>query len=189
MLNEIAIDPIDAIDLAYEQGIDTWEMMISIGIADETEMSIRRWRQGDLAFRIDTRYGEKTIAKFAAAIGVNTSTLKQRKAMSGFYEKDTRVSFPNLGYSHYREAMRLGVVDHALEALEQASQNEWPVWVLKEHIDEQLGKEKTENQNIPGIIENIFERDGKGIIEIAIAPEDIEFITEQMAVNIKTKAN
>lgn len=133
-------DPIQAVDEAYAQGIDTWEAMVAIGASDEEDMTERRWRQGDLALRVERRYGDSSLAKFAYAIGANTSTLKQRGEMSDYYQKDTRVSFPQCGYSHYREAKRLKNIDLSMRVLDKASLREWPVWKLGAFVNRLLCK-------------------------------------------------
>jgi len=139
---ETIIDPIEAIDRAYIEGIDTWEALVALGASDEEEMGIRRWRHGDLALRVEKHYGENTLSKYADQIGVQTPTLKQRRQMSSFYNLDTRVAFLNLFYSHYREAMRYGDIDTALRALDKASLRTWPVWKLKHFVDRCLSKVK-----------------------------------------------
>lgn len=152
------LDPIEAIDRAYEEGIDTWEAMVSLGASDEEEMGLLRWRQGDLAVRVETRYGDKTLSKFADAIGVKYSTLKQRWEMARFYEKDTRVSYA-LFYSHYREAMRFGVLDTACRALDKAALRDWPVWKLGLFIDRCLGKERPSQSSFEGVIVRLYAQD------------------------------
>lgn len=134
------IDPIEAIDRAYVEGIDTWEALVALGASDEEEMGIRRWRHGDLALRVEKHYGSDTLSKYADVIGVQTPTLKQRRQMSAFYEPHTRVAFLNLFYSHYREAMRYGDIETALRALDKASLRTWPVWKLKRFVDRCLSK-------------------------------------------------
>jgi len=171
-----------------EAGEDIYEAAVNIGIKNEYELTIQRWLQGDLALKVEKKYGEGILKKFAAAIHVNHSTLKQRRAMSDFYEKDTRVSFENMGYSHYREAMRLGVLEEAVQALQHASDEDMPVWIFKDYIDLKLGKEKSESTNIPGKIERVFDRDGMCIIEISIGLDDREAIQDIEMVTIKTKS-
>lgn len=134
-------DPIEIIDLSIAEGLDTWEAMIQIAADDEIEMTERRWRQGDLAIRVQKQYGENMIGKFASEINVPLPTVRQRRQMSAFYTNDTRVLFPNLGYTHYRTAMSLG--DDALWALRKASVKDWPCWKFDKLVKRLLGKHQT----------------------------------------------
>jgi len=133
-------DPIEIIDRSIAEGLDTWEAMVQIAADDEIEMAERRWRQGDLALRVEKQYGGEMIVKFASAINVPTSTVKQRRQMSAFYQKDTRYLFENIGYTHYRAAMALG--DDALWALRKASMKDWPAWKFELLVKRLLGKSK-----------------------------------------------
>jgi len=153
------IDPIEAIDRAYTQGIDAWEALVALGASDEEDMGILRWRQGDLAMRVEKHYGDKTLSKYASAINVKYPTLKQRWQMSRFYEKDTRVSFPTLSYSHYREAMRLGEFWLAFDAMVKAQRRDWPVWKLEMFIDRCLGKSRKVQGSIEGTITRSYSQD------------------------------
>lgn len=182
-----ALDPIEMLDKMIEEGADIYEAAVSIGLQDEGEMTVRRWRQGDLVARLEKHYGESILKKYAVALAVNASTLKQRRTMSQFYEKDTRYLFENVGYSHYREAMRLENLEEAVKILQRASDEDMPVWVLKKAVDECLGKEEKPTTSIPGMIERIFERDGKCIVEMSIALEDVEFIRGFKDIQIKVK--
>lgn len=186
-MKTIVGDPIELLDRMVEQGEDIYEAAVSIGIQNENELTVQRWLQGDLVLRVQKVYGQDIIKKFAVALSVNSSTLKQRRTMSGFYEKDTRYLFENVGYSHYREAMRLGVVETAIEALRHTSENDLPVWVFKDYIDEQLGIERGVSESIPGRIENIFSRDGMCILEISIGKDDEPTIRKATTVSIKAK--
>lgn len=154
----IEIDPIDLIDRMLDEGEDIWEAAVTIGQMDEYDMAIRRWRQGDMVLRVQRQYGEGILSKYATALNVKTNTLKQRRTLSNFYTKDTRVSFSNVGYSHYREAMRLGNIDKALWALDKASTKDWPVWKFGLLLDRLLGK-KAAAENVEGVIERTYSQD------------------------------
>lgn len=187
-MDAVMVSPIEMIDLMLEHGEDIYETALNIGIQDESEMNERRWRQGDLVLRVAKQYGDSIVVKFATALNVNTSTLKQRRTMSSFYSNsDTRVSYPNVGYSHYREAMRLGDVDLAVAALEHASENDMPVWEFAKYINLLLGKEPEPSKNIPGEISDVYKRDGVGVVEILIALDDMEYIKSGSMVNLKPK--
>lgn len=110
--------------------------------ARDTEASIdeNAWKQGDLALLVDKVYGENRIADFAKEINAKVSTVKQRRQMSGFYEKDTRGLFPNLSRSHYRDALKFKDPQAALLFLTQASANGWTVEAAAVEIRKRLGK-------------------------------------------------
>lgn len=153
------INALEAIDRAYTQGIDTWEAMVALGASDEEDMGILRWRQGDLGMRVEKHYGDKTLSKFASAINVKYPTFKQRCQMSRFWEKDTRVAFPTLSYSHFREAMRLGDEPLAFGALLKAQRRDWPVWKFEQFIDRYLGKSKPKQESAEGVISRRYKQD------------------------------
>ena len=188
MNTETVIDPIEAIDLAYTQGVDTWEMMVSVGQSDEEEMGIRRWRQGDLAIRIDKHYGDNTIAKFADAIAVNTSTLKQRKVMSAFYELDTRYRFQAVGYSHFRTAMKLGTLEKAMWALEKADERLWPVWKFERLLNRYLGKNHPTRETIEGYVLHNYETMGdEYLVKIRVDKAGLDYLQEVYIVTIRAR--
>lgn len=114
-----------SIEKMIAQGDDPWEAIVSSGLASEDDITERRWHQGDLAGLVEKRYRDDRLGSFAKAINTPVSTIKQRREMSAFYKKDTRYLFANLGYTHYRDAKRLGDVDKALWALEKASIRGW----------------------------------------------------------------
>lgn len=182
MNTAIAIDPIEAIDRAYTQGIDTWEAMVALGSSDEEDMGIKRWRQGDLAMRVEKRYGDKTLSKYADAIGVIYSTLKQRWEMSRYYEPDTRVSYP-LFYSHYRQAKRFEVLERSLRVLNKAALRDWPVWKLQLFIDRCLGKDRPSRESAEGEVMRAYQQDDGRYLVIRV---DIDIKTGQI-VTIRVK--
>lgn len=137
-------NPLELIDHARAQGLDTWEALVALGASDEGEIGLLRWRQGDLALRVEKQYGEKSLAKYASEIGVKYPTLRQRREMSAFYTPDTRDQFENLFYTHYREAKRFAALDMAMRALNKASLRSWPITHFAAFIDRCVGKAKSE---------------------------------------------
>lgn len=170
MINE-QVNPIELLDYMLDSGDDIWETAVSIGIQNEQELTKQRWLQGDLTLRVEGTYGDKIITKFATALNVNTSTLKQRRTMSRYYTLDTRYLFESLGYSHYREAMRIGNLDESIEALELASKNEWPVWELAEYVNEHIGKEKSTHESYEGKITGF--RYSGGVMHLQIDTQEL----------------
>lgn len=116
---------LDALKQMADAGEDIWEAAISLGIQDEDDMTEIRWRQGDLAGLIDKRYGDDRLGSYAKAINIPARTLRERRQVSAFYENGARRRFANIGYAHFREAMRLETPERAMAALEKASARGW----------------------------------------------------------------
>ena len=158
-MNTAEIDVLATIDNAYVQGIDTWELMVSAATDDEQTMAVLRWRQGDIALRIDKRYGGHAIETFAQDIGTPHSTVKLRYQMSGFYELAIRVAFPNLFYSHYRAAMKFGDIDKATRALDKASLRGWTYGRFEYFVKRCLGKGANKSEKIEGEISRRYQQE------------------------------
>lgn len=135
-------DPIEAIDTMAAGGEDIYETAVALGQSTEEEISVRRWVLGDLATRVCTTYGDETISKYAAAINVNSSTLKQRRQMSEYYPQATRTAYASLGYSHYRAAIKFGDLAKSLAALEKCEAKQWPVFRFEQLLTRLLGKRR-----------------------------------------------
>lgn len=132
------ITPLQAIERIIESGEDAWESIISLAQSGENDMAQRRWLLGDLALLVGKQYGKNRLSDFATKAGIARSTMNQYKNMSQFYENDTRVSFPNLSYAHFRAAMRLK--DDATLFLSEASANEWTVEHAQIEAQKRAGK-------------------------------------------------
>lgn len=156
MNSDTMLDPIAALDTMLERGEDVWETAVSIGIQNENELTVQRWLQGDLTLRVEGAYGDGIITKFATALNVNTSTLKQRRTISKFYPSDTRVSFDSIGYSHFRTAMKLEDLDKALWALEKADNRGWPIWKFDRLLNRLLGKARRNSDTLEGQVSRKF---------------------------------
>lgn len=181
----VTTDPIDYLDNLLANGSDIWEVAISIAQDDESEMTVRRWRQGDLSARVEKKYSENTLSKFAAAINVNTSTLRQRRNMALFYPPDTRAIGDNLGYSHYREAMKLGSLERAIWALEKCSAKDWPVFKLAKLLNRLIGKGKPKDI-LEGEITGVYIFDDEKVT-IDIVVKDASWLMDGAKVTIKLK--
>ncbi len=98
---------------------EAWESICELGAATEAEMDERRWVQGDLAALIGKSYGDDLIGEFARRCKVAKATMKERRQVSEFYEKDARASFSGstIGYTHFRTAMKLKTPALALDWL------------------------------------------------------------------------
>ena len=134
------VDPLDAIDAMIAAGEDIWEAAVSAAADDEQDMAARRWRLGDLARRVQKQYGKNRLGDFAKQINVPVPTVKQYRRMSDFYPPDTRYLFENIGYSHYRQAMRLKDLGAALELLTVCSGDSRTVEATQVEINKIVGK-------------------------------------------------
>lgn len=168
MLSEATVS-IAYIDHLLAEGDDIWEAAVSIGQSNEKHMTAARWLQGDLALRVEKSYGEDFLGKFATAIDVNHSTLKQRRQISAFYPEDTRYQYENLVYSHYRTAMQLG--DRALWALSKASTRDWPAWKFELLIKRLQGKHEPTGKTTTGQITRTYTQEDGNYAVVRIPPE------------------
>jgi hypothetical protein len=128
--------PVDALALAD----DSWETLVAQGLDAVQVKDGRSWELGDLAGRVAKRYGEDSLGQYATDIRYNTSTLRDFRRVSAFYPKDVRALFPLLRWSHYRVAMRVKELEAALDWLERAANDDWPVDALRDAISAVLGE-------------------------------------------------
>jgi len=121
---------------------DEWETLASAGRAVMQDLDSGRWLAGDIANRCATRYGETSLTKFAADVGIaRAGTLREYARVAKFYPRATRVAFGDeagLSWSHFREALR--AKDDAELFLVQAQDNGWPVAVMAREIAAAIGK-------------------------------------------------
>lgn len=129
-----------ALDRMEAEGLEIWEAAVSIGMADEADMTTRRWRYGDICQRLERKYRDRSIDQYASAVNIAASTMRQYHAMSNYYEFDTRYRFENLGYKHYRDAKRFENITVSLRALAKASDRGWPAWKFENFVTRALGK-------------------------------------------------
>jgi len=126
-------------DFDVSKVVDEWEDLVSAGQAIVEAHDRNRWALGDLGGKVERRYGEESLSKYASEINCRPSTLYDYTACSTFYNDEDRAKFPPLNWSHYREARRTG--DHAIALiwLARAADEGWSVETLKTMINE--GKE------------------------------------------------
>lgn len=137
---------LEAIEQAAEQGNDIWEMVISAGITSSDDEDKARWQIGDLALLVKKEYGEDAIGKFAKEIKCPVKTVKNRRQICAFWDRrnsprrDFLAELPNVYFSHYREAVRLGDLEQAIEFIEECHLNDWTVEAAALEINKRLGK-------------------------------------------------
>lgn len=88
-----------------------WELAVQTGIVAQENADDSYWIIGRLALRVQKRYGEDTIGKFAAAINVPKGSVTEYRGVCDFWPehivKHYRSVCPNVPYTIYREATRL----------------------------------------------------------------------------------
>jgi hypothetical protein len=127
-----------ALDFSIEQVPDDWEALASAGREVMQHMDTGRWLAGDLALRVEKKYGTDALGKYASDIGIaSRETLKKYRQVSERYEKGTRGAFPALSWTHFRDAMR--AKDDAELWLVQAQDNGWPSAVMAREIAAAIG--------------------------------------------------
>lgn len=133
-------DVLTAIEKMAADGADIWEAAVTAAADAEQDMAARRWCLGDLAGLVAKQYGKNRLGDFAKAINVPVPTVKQYRRMAAFYPKDTRYLFENVGYSHYRAALRLKELDAALELLAVCAAEDKTVEAAQIAVAEAVGQ-------------------------------------------------
>jgi hypothetical protein len=116
---------------------DDWEELVSAGIQATASEDSARWAHGDLAMRVATRYGESSMAKYAAAINksMKTRTLYERMEVAAFFPPAVREKYAALAWSHFRAVSR--ACDEMTQAeawLAQAEDEGWTVDYLEDML-------------------------------------------------------
>lgn len=96
---------------------EAWESICELGAAAEAEMDERRWIQGDLSELIGMSYSDDLIGEFAKRCKVAKKTMYERRQVSAFYTKSARADFSSLGYSIFRQGLKLKTLTRALRWL------------------------------------------------------------------------
>lgn len=128
---------LDLIDQSIEAGEDPWEIITDAGIVAAADMDIYRWFIGDLACRIEKKYGENRIGEFAKTIHAPVDRVEEYRTVCRFYKKSARAEISGVPYTIWREAMKLM---HPLDFLRRASALEYTVERARIHIAKVLGK-------------------------------------------------
>lgn len=170
--------------------IESYEDICSRDRELVADMDTKRWIIGDDASAVETRYGEHTMEDFARDINMNKSTVAGWKRVADFYPKFIRrnllENYPNLSYSHLKDALRLKSFDEAEKWLREVSDNGWSPDQAAYELTEKLGH-KHKAESIPANLESISERDGMCILEISIGRDDRAFIEQATELTIRAK--
>jgi hypothetical protein len=120
---------------------DSWETCVSTGIVLAQNLDAGRFQMGDLGAVVATRYGDQSLAKFSAEIGLpRVNTLRQYVRVARAYEPGIRIQYLDAGlnWSHFRIA--LADPDRAEYWLAKAADDSLPVAALARAIKEATGK-------------------------------------------------
>lgn len=121
---------------------DDWETLADAGRTAAQDMDSGRFLLGDLALRIEKRYGQDSIGQYSADIGLaRAGTLREYARVARRFDIPTRIAFAGdagLNWSHFREALR--AKDDAEIWLARAADEGWPVAEMARQISAALGK-------------------------------------------------
>lgn len=123
-----------------------YEQLVAAGMAAKEHADTMRWELGALAAHVVTEYGQRTFAQYATDIGEERKTLyTYRHVHRLFGEKFStwgqfRERYPNLSWSHARDALRLKDVDAACAWLEEASAHGWSVEAARVELAKRCGQ-------------------------------------------------
>lgn len=124
-------DPIAAILRAKQDGVDIWEMAVSVGVEDGHDADEKRWRLGDLATLIESSYGEGSIERYADEINERKTRVYECRRVSSFFpygdpvREDLRQTL--LRHTHFAAAVRLKDRQAAIALLNRALNENWKV--------------------------------------------------------------
>lgn len=131
---------------------DDWLDLQGAGMTIWGAHENNRWLLGDLGVKLVGRFKKDAVKKFCYDISqgaLNHTTFYDYTATSAVYSPEDRVAFPNLSWSHYRQAkgrvlwnedgsQAVGEIRHdiAMVWLSKAADNEWSVAALKAAMEE-----------------------------------------------------
>lgn len=121
----------------------TYEDKVAVGIELRQTGEKVQWALGDLgaSFVPEPRQGvtaNLTLTQYAGDVGLSVRRMQEYTQMSLFYAPTHRQAFPNLTWTHFREALRYRKedIECALEALEIASQKGLNTTAFKAWLEE-----------------------------------------------------
>jgi len=85
-----------------EQQKLSWEEYVSQGIIARESKDNSQWLLGDLALGVKKDYGEDSIGKYATEISVAKNSLKVYRNVASTFEKDMRIFFSRLSFTHFQ---------------------------------------------------------------------------------------
>lgn len=102
--------------------VEDWESLVSQGLEAREQKDNSQWKLGELADKVQVKYGQDSVGVFAVSIGVNKrSLLRYRDVYRGF---KTLQKNPVLSFSHHLKALGS---PNPQEWLDKASDGNWSV--------------------------------------------------------------
>lgn len=120
---------------------DSWEELVSTGIELAQHMDLHRWAIGDIGCKVQTKYGQDSMGRFASEIGIaNAQTFRDYTRVARRFESSTRNAFLGspITFTHFRAAMRAGA--DAELWLARAADEGWSVAEMGRQIAAAIGK-------------------------------------------------
>lgn len=119
---------IDALEAMSDEGEAVNEAALVLGNDLKIGMDVRRIGIGCIVAKLEPRYGEQTVRKFAARIGSPYPTVTQYARMTEFYGKNTCVFYLTqtpVGYAVMRALYIPTHYDESIKLLERARTEQW----------------------------------------------------------------
>lgn len=117
---------------------DDWEELVSEGMNAREQKDQSQWKLGELADRVNTRYGTDAVGLFAVNIGVNKkSLLRYRDVYRRYKGKEIN---PAVSFSHH---MKAATTEDPEKWLNEAYENSWSVEKMAVEIDKNSGKSES----------------------------------------------
>jgi hypothetical protein len=137
--NNTSFEPLDP---RYIASCENWEDYVSLGMAAREMKDKSQWYLGRLALAVQTKYGEKTIEKFAKEVGVAVNTLEvYRWVVSRYMETDpTFQPVPKLPFYLYQTVANMPVKERQ-QILEQADEGDFSVERMRLERAKREGKQ------------------------------------------------
>lgn len=146
---------------------DAWEDLTSAGRELAQASDRNRWALGDLASRVEKRYGDDVFGKFAAEINMRQKTLRDYERVYTFYGEKPAYA-DNLSWSHCREAARLKEISAALWALGKAADRDWTIEKMGRILSRYLGTARKPRKLLDATAPA---RVGDGLLTLVLTPE------------------
>jgi hypothetical protein len=158
---------------------DDWESLTSAGIEIAQAHDRNRWALGDLALKVERRYGQTSLKAYAGAVNIRPSTLYEYARCAAAYSKAQRAAFPALSWSHYRAALHDR--EHAIQWLEAANDNLWLVDELTRQIRAARGEKTTTRISFEAVCRSMTRTaEGCAILEFITDEGELPNLTGQI---------
>ena len=153
--------------ISINRKLDTYEAICDYARERSEALDTLRWKLGDCALLVMKKYSEKTMEDFARDIGQHKSTVYQYAKVSSSFPQSLRrrlkERYPNLNYSHMRDALRCTDRRAAERWLKEVSDNGWTADEASRYLTERLGREPRES--IEGTIARRYDQeDGRYLV-------------------------